>query len=807
MTKKPWIVAVISTDYDLENERRTIIDFLHLNGMQVSAFEEPSFPVQEDTHSHDNCLKALKRADLAILLIKERYGGKYYLNNGISITQTEYESLTIPTIVIINQRTWDERASYRRQQKLSGQSEDEYARAGAYDAGRIDINVIQFIDQIQKTYESCGKSNWINFWKDIADLKKQLPAIMSSRSVTLIHDIVEKQIVEVRNRRTSTGLSLSLGDVLDGGYYVEQEYELKAGSLDSTDSLTEGLNRVLEEGESCIILGEAGVGKTTLIAKCFLSMAHSKKDNPFYIPAYVWLKGMNTDNSFTIEEYLRMGCERYLQKEYYPFFNQTDFRFVFFLDGFDELAEKLSRDELIHLYSSEVFSSPFIVTSRMQYADRYLNCNEFASRFSCCIRLTDWTDETAKRYIHKFCDLQKKDNSFAHRITTLLIENQDLNEVLKSPLLITILLYVIERNRLEIPETIRSRTQLFTECFNQLAQREIESKLSRAGTIPENQDLVIHWAFFAWAIYNNRLNGDNRLLISDALTGIKSSIDSPVVTWPSAVYETIFDISGEYAYGAFHEQFLEFLTAYGLAYACLKKIAPYPEFLRYVLRPEINRYFRGIVLQKPKEEQKQIIEHIKELYWKCAGNNTVDAILKRVHAVYYLSRLTPLSDMNEINRIFNSENERAVLLSLYFGVIKRGDVRREKELYKLLNSDEEYNNANRGYHLAYYDSMSSQISIPFKDDVLVSWEGSLRAFERHFASLEKEHYYLRRIELVTMRQFMELRMKKEPLTDRIIEQIKVWIAKTPPYSIDQEYQKLVEEEYQKLIDVYNEMNR
>ena len=71
-----WIFAIISTDYDLSDERRAIIDFLREKNCIPSAFEEPDFPVQDRVHSHDNCIAALTRSDFAILIIKERYGGR-----------------------------------------------------------------------------------------------------------------------------------------------------------------------------------------------------------------------------------------------------------------------------------------------------------------------------------------------------------------------------------------------------------------------------------------------------------------------------------------------------------------------------------------------------------------------------------------------------------------------------------------------------------------------------------------------------------------------------------------------------------
>ncbi len=802
--REPWIISLISTDYDLKNERKAIIEFLKSYEIEVSAFEEPKFPVPEGYHSHDVCIHNLERANIAILLINERYGGFYYADKGVSITEKEYELLNVPTIVLVNKKVWDERAIYRKQQKSSGLSEEEYAKSGKYNPHYVqNVNVFCFIDKIQKSYETKGRSNWLNFWDNPSDLTRILPDVLSSRSGTILHDILDKQIKEVKSKKTSTALSMSLGDVFDKGYYIEPGVTCVSGEIGDNECLTTNINNRLKEGDSCLVLGDAGAGKTTLMAKSFLEMAQDLGANSFIIPAYVWLRRMSPDSSFSIEKYLEDCCDRFLNKKPYPFFNLHGFSFIFYLDGFDELTEKISKEDLTHLYTSDFFKWPLMLTSRIQYADRYIISNEFASKFNCCIKLTDWNIETAKKYIGQFCELQGKDTSYVQRIMTLLVENRDLNDVLNSPLLITILLYVIEQSRMTIPETITSRVQLFEKCLNCLAQREIDKKNRTWDRLPDKDELILYWAHFAWAVYESRLGGKSNIRIEEVLDTIRNVYGG--YEWTPAVYEVIFDTNGEDVFGAFHEQFLEFLVAYALVYACLNKKEPYPNFLKYVMRPEINRYFRGLVNRRSEKDRNAIFNNISTLYWNCLGKTENEAILKRVHAVYHLTRLTADGDAEQIERIFNVERERAVLQSLYFGVIKRGDMQKEQEFYELLNSDEGYSNSNRGYHLAYYDTIAGQVTIPYSDDLSVNWEGSLRAFQRHFSSDDLEHYHLRRIDLVTMRQFMEFRNKREPLNNEILETIEKQIGSTPR-DANQMYQSLVEDEFKKLRVAYESFN-
>ena len=54
----PWVIGVLSTDFDLHDYREAIINYLKQSNTIISAFESPDFPVEPDKHSHDVCLTA-----------------------------------------------------------------------------------------------------------------------------------------------------------------------------------------------------------------------------------------------------------------------------------------------------------------------------------------------------------------------------------------------------------------------------------------------------------------------------------------------------------------------------------------------------------------------------------------------------------------------------------------------------------------------------------------------------------------------------------------------------------------------------
>ena len=99
--------------------------------------------------------------------------------------------------------------------------------------------------------------------------------------------------------------------------------------------------------------------------------------------------------------------------------------------------------------------------------------------------------------------------------------------------------------------------------------------------------------------------------------------------------------------------------------------------------------------------------------------------------------------------------------------------------------------------------------LPFEDDASSSWTGTLKAFERHFFSEELGHYYLRRIDLVTMRQLIEVRNCALPLTEELLNKFESQIenskyAKQPQHL---DFNNKLKEEYLRLKEIFLSKNK
>lgn len=143
-------------------------------------------------------------------------------------------------------------------------------------------------------------------------------------------------------------------------------------------------------------------------------------------------------------------------------------------------------------------------------------------------------------------------------------------------------------------------------------------------------------------------------------------------------------------------------------------------------------------------------------------------------------------------------------ISLYFGAIKKGQLDKEDEFFNLLLNNNQYSVANRGYHLAYYDKPNYG-NMPFQDDG-GNWPNTLHAFLRHFRSQQKEQYFLRRIDLLTMYQLMESRGSVKPVTEGIIAELERLVF-NPIFSDQPEFQQKIEEMFLMVKKEFTELSQ
>ncbi len=821
---QPWMVSILSTAYDLKDYRQEVIAVLKKKGFSVSAYELPEFPVETNLHSHDSCLAALGRVDIAIVIIDKRSGGTYCgteeSTKGYTITEAEYLGAIkrgIPVFLFVNKKTYDEHHAYKKSFKkfcidegyLSKESKDVLSYREEFDKKYICTYVektqtLHFIDDVQNSFLEHETSNWMDFYTNVNELKDAIEGKLSGYSRMLIQRLAEAQKESLLNRHTSTAIGMSLGDVFSSEYYIEAPHKIVSGGAkikNKSSKLSDEIKEVLPTSNSILIYGEAGYGKTTILAKCFSDHVDGLKDSPEYdLPLFLPLRNKGSNYSFDIEEFIANDMEELMSKEKYPNLNLRQLKIRLYCDGFDELAESLSTADLNRIRNSSIFKYQLVLTCRQQYTTRYLNEYNFSDKFGIRVKMNKWDIATAKNYISNFYLKGEMDKEKGEKIIKAIEDNNDLQELLDSPLLVTMFLWFLDNRQDEGSIEDISRVELFSCWMTDLSKRECAK--AKTSTV-SNEILVQLWEFIAWKLYLHRIQ-NLKLKVADMNDMVEHRFEGLFYGNVEPWLDALFECKSGVINGTFHEQFMEYLVARLLVDSCIHKSEPYPEFLQMVVRPEINRYFRGIWKEKSRKEQETIYEAIREQYLYNIGKNTIEAISTRVHAAYHMCRLESKKREESIEQAFNSENHISVRLSLYFGAIKMGRLDREEEFYNILSKDENLSKANRGYHLAYYADAIYENEMPYYDDEYSDWQSTLRAFERHFESDELGHFFLRRIDLLTMNELMKARKKVSPLTQKKVEFFGQKIEKCKYVNIPEynEYIQKVKKEFGKLVKLF-----
>lgn len=748
---KKWTIGLISTDYDLHDVRNNIIDELSKLNFDISAFESSSFPVEPHLHSHDACLAALDRVDIVILIIDNRYGGLYLGKEGNdSITEMEFaKSIKTNKIFIpcIRKKIWDERNQLISQVKnLKSEFRDIRKRKKLIKPVYAqNWKLIDFIGKIK----NLDKDNYVAFFNELSELKTSIFGRLESISRFLCQKIIESQVDHVRALKTTTGLALSFGDVLDGKYYIEPPFKLLSGKKSNLKKIGGVLNQIYLNSFGILIVGEPGIGKSTVILKSFIENAINKTryDQSYVLPFYVSLRGKGTNYHFDFEKYIEDCFNDYLQKENYPLLRLKDIQPILYIDGFDELSDDYSNFVIDKVLLNDFFQKKFIASSRTRFADIYLNNINFGNKISLIIEITDWNIEHAKKYVRKFCTNRKR-RDLVDKIESMLNSSYELHNIYTNPLLLSLYLWIIEESGMEIPININDKITLYDKCLINLAKREgIKLKVTES-------DLYKAWMITCWLLYKKRFT-ENFINIDDLIANIQ--IEIPELDHLSETkfvfFNTLFNFNNyNEITGAIHEQFLEFLVAKFFNMSLLSDKLN-TDFFEIVLRPEINRIIRTLWSHESSVNREIILEKLWAIYSKLQQSIDSKDISIRTHVIYHIGRMPTDSSKKLLDLANEIEKNIAVQLSIYFGLIKKGDLLRESELYLFLQN-EEWDRANRGYHLVYYSDWSIKDETPpFYDLGVYNWERTFKALSDHILSQRDEHYFLRRIELFTIKKF------------------------------------------------------
>jgi len=257
-------------------------------------------------------------------------------------------------------------------------------------------------------------------------------------------------------------------------YLYEIYFPINLTDDDNITITTDKISNVFRDGKYVTIIGDAGSGKSTLTKHLFLNSIREK----FAVPILIELRYLNeTDGD--IEKYILDKIfenklsenptilERLLQNG----------KFIFFLDGFDELNSDVKNNVIQNLNSfiNKYDKNHFILTSRP-----YSNIENLPLFVNFMIK--ELNKESGE--IDSFIDLQlKKESELANKIKKSLKDNKSeyIESFLTNPLLLT--LYILTfQTYAEIP----SKKYIFYRRVINALFSEHDSK-TKLGYVREKQ--------------------------------------------------------------------------------------------------------------------------------------------------------------------------------------------------------------------------------------------------------------------------------------------------------------------------------
>ncbi|MDR2720574.1 MAG: DUF4062 domain-containing protein [Nitrososphaerota archaeon] len=815
-----WTIGVISTAQDLKNERVAVQDFLKKNGIDVSAFECSDFPIRAQVHPHDTCKFAIDRVDIVILLINEEIGSSFYADESISVTEAEfnraYNDERIIKIPCIHKDTWQEYEDIKSKIK----SLDELTHIK-------DKRVVEFIARLEAKENS---EKYFTFFASVDDLINRVKdRLATSVSLELCSRIAKEQYKDAKNRITSIADGKTIGNIIKNDWYVEPIFEYKKGDKKTSLNVDNDIVINLFNGEKVLLKGVAGVGKSTVLIKSYLSY-YEKYVNintfklPFFIPLrdsnfnYKGLGRIKNDGSvvdFDFENYINKCMIKYLHKCEFPFLNLDKIRphAVLFIDGLDEILDSFSKEQIKHItYKTKMFDFPLVVAGRTSYIPKSL---DFVNKFNKIIELKVWNMDKVDEYLTKRYSDKNKRLSIKKKLDPIMVDGS----LIGNPLSLEMLLYLLDSEKTsDNVDPVKYKNQpisLFEDFIKALAQREQETR-EFDGDVNKIIDI---WSSTAWAIYfNSSIQRGSPYDITTLTKKLKDDVGLDVSNTDifDAVFRVVRIADNCEITGAYHEQILDYLVAKKLFVSCVKDTYPFSFALGEALKPEINRLFRDIWRVCNNADDKKtvcnrLIKTANDLINITDDNNLV---FKCFNATYMLGRLLDSSNgassLIAIKGLLCEKSDLIVKLSLYLSAVTLQAFNRdntfdaEEDLHKLLISNPQASDAARGYFIAYYsdDEYIYNKRPPFSDKAedISGVVRNLIAQQKLVEQFPKDqgyYYFIKRLALTLIMEYIKYRRFVNKIDQATVETIAEQIKPYKTSVLDANYPEYAQKVHDK----------
>jgi hypothetical protein len=833
-----WSVLILCTGYGNELLRSFVRETVENLGFDTHVYDSPGYPVDPTMHSHAACVKAISSHDIILALADENEGGEFQIaqapeamlqhlrDRGIvpaagssdplpTIFQVEVmtaRDLEKPTIVFIGN---DLKTRIDQTLAILGadgltvtpriqnppplkdlikeKNWDEIARCYNVPTGRIkSFRQIAFLENVRKQ-----EPNFVSYYdsNDQNALAREIKSRLSGVVEVYIREHISLVNNKIQTKRNPIGTE-SLQDLFNQGLIISSPFKVLSGDIQSPLFSTNGergqIASSLVSKKDVLLLGSPGIGKTTASLFSFRDLAReSGADLEGYAPLYAsWRMltefDVNPARITSVGDFIKLLIGSALARPPWPAsMDLPDKGWILVLDGLDESL--LSRTSLVPLIEVIAKEATLLVTCRRYDYERYLQ--RVKEYFNSVIQLLTWEEEDVAKYL---LALEAKGKTKAHAFISDYVNRREFPDFITLPLWLSMLTFLTERSGsqdLIIDLTESPPYELLRLCADAVAEDELNRQGVRGIS---REDLRTLWGRCAWLIQKSRR--DRRALRIPELE-IELSIQESTLLG-KAVFAPL-DTFGDQVYGFFHEVFREYWLAEYLVDRLVDNeidAQGRADYFSYQRSRETNGFVRWRI--KSREDIEVVSSRLQEAI-RSTGRITARALFAKNQLVYLLGRI----DESETNRSFlsgiwnSSEESLFVKHSAAFGAIMLGDPNIEKEYYELLKNSDIDDQMNRGYHLYYYKDLDvPESAIPVIDDGQSDGERTMRQLFKRLIRSETRNLNLRRIELLTLRRFLETgRIVPADISDPQAIVAKT-VADARSHALSDSYIKGVEEE-------------
>ena len=795
MTERPWRVLVLCAGRSTSVLRPELIRHLEDLDFEANVYSEPGYLADPSLDNVSACVEAIDQHDIVLAVIDTEEGSEVDpgpLDAGVRRYLLEHELLPAPgsaapsptivqlevgvaraqgkpTLVLISEearrarRTVEEmlkKGEVQPQPRGPGaRPATELIEASDWEQLDVDYEVpsgdlasfrhFRFIADL----ESATNAAWVRGYGEtkLEELKRKATDALAGVPQALIRAGFGKARPMLETERPPVG-GPSLADLLDAGLIQVPPYHLRSGRGDGdlySPGEEEGqLGKWLLERRSVLLLGDPGLGKSTVALLTYASLEEPAKA----VPALGVIRGRWRDLAVPDENWeatlrrligLAHGRAPWPQALKLP-----QLPWILILDGIDE-SPLLSTDatKTLRRLGEE---ATLLVTCRRSDHQRYLEAE--GSTFAVIAELEPWGEERLQHYADA---LESSGRPVPAGAVRELLRLKQGPKLISYPLWLSMLTYLAEHEAdLEVGQL--DDYVLLQRTMGAVAKEEA----TRHGEV-DPKALEETWQRMAWTLHCRRRERQGPLSKAELAADLDLGIDEPLFNAACSMLEISDQRVSGFRHEVIHDYWLGEEIAARLSEADAAEIV---DLLGRQRSSLANDAVRSRL--RTNGQAADTAAGLRERFSEVPEGPCEEFVKNQM--LYFIGRLDPNKSSAFLARIWHSTEEAEfVRYSAAFNGAMVGAEGVEEDYYQYLLENSEAESLNRGYHLFYHGDIDvNESEMPYRDeDYSVSAERAIEVLIRRLRMTEPENRRLRRIELLTLRRFIETR--KQPRNEAL----------------------------------------